>query len=109
MSNTQKDYKKMSKISIITPIIITFSIIISLIIACVLDKSMGLLYVIFALLGIFGFFIAPLPCFVLSIIGTVFAIKEKHIALSVVGSIETVLFFLFICLAAILFITGQSI
>ena len=74
----------------------------------------GTLYSIFALIGMLGIFIAPLPCFVMSVVGTVYATRAAKEGTSrkyfVIGVIEIIVYVVAIVpLAIVLFIAGQGV
>ena len=70
------NYSK-AKVLTLIPIIVLAVTVICMVLAIILEVSTnrGLLYSIFALIGLLSMFVSPLPCLVISIIGTVFAVK----------------------------------
>jgi hypothetical protein len=72
------NYSK-AKILTILPIFIMVFVVISLVLAAVLEEpnSRGALYTIFALVGLIGLVVTPLPCLVMTILGVVNASKAK--------------------------------
>ncbi len=74
----------------------------------------GTRYSVFALIGMLGIFLAPLPCFVMSVIGTVIASKAVREGMSrkyfVIGVIEILVYVLAVIpLAIAMFIAGQGV
>ena len=66
-----------AKVLTLIPLIVLVVTVICIVLATILEekKRRSVLYTIFAFAGLMGVFISPLPCLVLSIIGTVFAAK----------------------------------
>lgn len=108
---TKQDTQKKAKIFVSIPIIITSVVVISIIMANILEKpcNRGGIYLLFAAIGLFGIMLAPFPCFVSSILGTVFAISGKHKAISIIGIIEILVSIFLIYLSVIFFINAQSV
>lgn len=75
----------------------------------------GTLYTIFAFTGLLGILISPLPCLIMSVIGTVFAAKAlKEDAKGarkffILGLIEILACFVGVIIAIIIFTTGQGV
>ena len=111
-----KNYKRAKTFTLI-PILILFLTLICLAFSSILavPTSKGLIYTIFMIAGLVSIFLMPLPCLVMSIVGTVFAskaIKEgetKARKFLVLGIIEIVLFVIAVFLAAVMFIVGQGV
>ncbi|ETP71344.1 hypothetical protein UYO_2706 [Lachnospiraceae bacterium JC7] len=107
----KSNYTK-AKVLTLIPIIVLFVTFICMVLATILQvpTNRGALYTVFAFAGLMSIFILPLPCLVISIVGTVFAanaIKEGitaarkflilgiiEILACVVGTILTVLMFI---------------
>lgn len=106
-----KDYKKLSKTLVLIPIIVTVVLIVCGVIASVLEipTDRGFIYTVFASIAILGLFLAPLPCFISSVVGTVFAIKGKVHSTTVIGIIEILLGIVVLIFVSILFVQGQSV
>ena len=70
------NYSK-AKVLTLIPIFVLAATVICMVLATVLEvpTGRGLLYTIFAFAGLMSVFISPLPCLVISIIGTVFSAK----------------------------------
>ena len=106
-----------AKILILIPIIVFVLIVISMVFATKLEipTGKGTVYSIFAFFGILSMFLSPLPCLVISIIGTIFAakaIKEGIIQSRkylVIGIIEIFTYVLGVILAIAMFIGGQGV
>ncbi len=106
-----KDYKKEAKNYLTLPIIITVVIVISMIMATILEgpTNRGSIYTLFASVMILGIIFAPLPCFIMSIIGTIKAIKAKTRGLTILGIAEVAIGVIAIILATLILIFGQSV
>ncbi|MBP5718982.1 MAG: hypothetical protein J6X53_08425, partial [Abditibacteriota bacterium] len=72
------NYSK-AKVLTLIPIIILTATVICMVLAAILEvsASRGALYTIFAFAGLMSIFLSPLPCLVMSVIGTVFAARSK--------------------------------
>ena len=109
--------KSTARSMVMIPIIIFAVTVISFILAVLLEgpTDKGAVYVLFAFISIVSFFMAPLPCLIISVIGTVLAVKairagdSKARKYLFIGIIEIAVTAVFTVVAAILFITGQSI
>ena len=106
-----------AKILILIPIIIWVVTIICMGIATILERptNRGPVYSIIALIGILNIFLAPLPCLVVSIVGTVIAamaVKEGNKQTRiffVIGIFEILVYVVGVILACIMLINGQSV
>ena len=102
---------------VMIPIIIFAVTVISFILAVLLEgpTDKGAVYALFAFISIISIFMAPLPCLIISVIGTVLAVKairagdSKARKYLFIGIIEIAVTAVFTVVAVILFITGQSI
>ena len=102
---------------VMIPIIILAVTVISFVLAVILEgpTDKGAVYVLFAFISIISIFMAPLPCLIISVIGTVLAVKairagdSKARKYLFIGIIEIAVTAVFTVVAVILFITGQSI
>ena len=109
--------KSTARSMVMIPIIIFAVTVISFVLAMLLEgpTDKGAVYALFAFRGIISIFMSPLPCLIISVIGTVLAVKairagdSKARKYLFVGIIEIAVTAVFAVLAAILFITGQSI
>ena len=89
---------KTAKILILIPIIVFVITAICMLLATMLEFSTdrGAIYSFFAMIGILSMFLTPLPCLVVSIMGTVFASRainegvESARKLLVIGIIECI-------------------
>ena len=106
-----------AKVLTLIPIIVLAVIVLCMVLAAILEvpTSRGALYTILALAGLMGVFIAPLPCLVISVVGTVFAAKagkegvaEAHKYL-VAGIIEIMVYAAGAFLAVLMFLAGQGV
>lgn len=109
--------KSTARSMVMIPIIIFAVTVISFVLAMLLEgpTDKGAVYVLFAFISIICIFMAPLPCLIISVIGTVLAVKAiragdiKSRKYLFIGIIEIAVTVVFAVLAAILFINGQSI
>ena len=109
--------KSTARSMVMIPIIIFAVTVISFILAVLLEgpTDKGAVYVLFAFISIISIFMAPLPCLIISVIGTVLAVKairagdSKARKYLFIGIIEIAVTAVFTVVAVILFITGQSI
>ena len=108
---------KSAKILIIIPIIILLITLSCLGLSSVLASSTnkGTVYTVLMLIGLMNLVLAPFPCLIMSVLGTIFAskalkegIKESRILL-VIGIIEIIVFILGVILAAVLLLIGQGV
>ena len=108
---------KIAQKLILIPIVVFAITVICMGFAIILEgpTDRGALYSFFALIGILSIFLSPLPCLVISIVGTVFAAKaskegnipsHKYLA---IGIVEIIVFVAGVFLACIMFINGQSV
>ena len=111
-----KNFVRAKKLTLI-PVFVFLITIICMILATVLEKptNRGTVYSLFMLVVIVGMFLSPLPCLIMSVIGTVSgakALKEgtliarKYIVL---GIIEILACILGVIIAILMFIGGQSV
>ena len=106
-----------AKVLLIIPVALFATMIVSFLIASILEfpTDRGAVYSVFLMLSLAIFFLAPLPCIVLSVIGTLFVSRlkkqndEGHNALFVLGAIDIALSILIAFLAALVFVGGQGI
>ena len=113
----RSNYTK-AKVLILIPIIVLAVTVICMVLAAMFEVpsgSRGLLYTIFTFAGLMSMFITPLPCLVISIAGTVFAVKAAKEGASgawllfILGIIEILVYVVGVILAVILFVTGQGV
>lgn len=106
-----------AKRMVLIPIIIVLVAVVCLVLASILEQptNRGTLYSILALIAILIIFMSPIPCLVMSVIGTILAIKavkegtaqaRKYI---VIGMIEILAHIVFVILGIAMFIGGQSV
>jgi len=108
---------RIAKILILIPIVIFVITALCMGLATILEfpTDRGVVYSIFAGIGILSMFLSPLPCLVISIVGTVFAAKatKEGIIQSrkffIIGIIEIVAYIVGVILAATMFYYGQSV
>ena len=93
------------------PIIAVLVIIGSFIIATILEfpTNRGTVYSFFAGVAIFGFFLIPIPCLIISIIGTIKAISNRNAKYKIIGIIEIIFSIIGILLDIYIFIISQSV
>ncbi len=110
-----KSYIKAKKL-ILTPIIVLVITAACMGLTMILEgpTDKGTLYSIFVLIGMLGIFIAPLPCFVMSVVGTVYAVRAAKEGTSrkyfVIGVIEIIAYVVAVVpLAIAMFIAGQGV
>ena len=108
---------RIAKILILIPIVVFVITAICMGLATILEfpTDRGVVYSIFAGIGILSMFLSPLPCLVISIVGTVFAAKatKEGIVQSrkflVIGIVEIIAYIAGVILAATMFYYGQSV
>ena len=106
-----------AKVLTLIPIIVFAITVICFVLATILEvpTSRGAIYTILAFVALMNMFIAPLPCLLLSVLGTVFAAKAKKegapksVLFLVLGIIEISLYVLGAIFAVLLFIGGMSV
>ena len=106
-----------AKVLTLIPIIVLAVTVICTVLATILEvpTNRGVFYTIFALAGLISLFLAPLPCLVISVIGTMLAAKatkegtaEARIFL-ILGIIEIIVYVVGAILAVIMFMVGQGV
>ena len=106
-----------AKVLTLIPVIVFAVTVICMVLATILETptNRGVIYTLFAFSGLMSLFLSPLPCLVLSVIGTVTAAKavkdgtkeaRKFFAL---GMIEILVYVAGAVLAVIMFIAGQGV
>ncbi len=111
-----KNYLKARKLLLI-PVFIILAATVCFGLASILEvpTHRGTVYSILIMIAILSIFLAPLPCLVMSVIGTVFAAKATKEGTAparkylVLGIIEILAHVLFVILAVAMFIGGQSV
>ena len=106
-----------AKVLILIPLVIFVATIVAGVAASLLEfpTDRGGLYSVLALIAILNLFTAPLPCLILSIIGTVKIVKARQQDVTdtavflFLGVAEIIASIIFTILAAGLFIVGQSV
>lgn len=99
------------------PIVVFIITAVCLVLAAILEfpTDRGAIYAAFASIGVLSLFFSPLPCFVMAVVGTVFAAKamNERIAQSrtqfVIGIVEIIANLAWTILAAIMFYAGLSV
>ncbi len=110
------NYSK-AKVLTLIPIIVLMFTVICMVFATILEipANRGVLYTIFAFSGLMSVFLSPLPCLVISVIGTVFAAKAINEGTAearrflILGITEILVYVVGAILAIIMFIAGQSV
>lgn len=110
------NYSK-AKILTLIPVIVLIFTVICLVLATILEvpTSKGILYTLFAFAGLMGIFIPPLPCLLLSIIGTMYALKATKEGAAearkflILGILELIVCAVGVVLAILMFIVGQGV
>ena len=110
------NYSK-AKVLTLIPIIVLMVTLICMVLATMLEvpTNRGVLYTIFGFAGLTSIFAAPLPCLVISIIGTVFAVRATKEGASearkfvILGIIEILVYVVGAFLAIMMFIAGQGV
>lgn len=110
------NYSK-AKVLTLIPIIVLAVTVNCMVLATMLGvpTNRGGLYTIFAFAGLMSIFISPLPCLLISIVGTVFAVKavkegtSKAPIFLILGIIEILAYVLGVVLAISMFIAGQGV
>ncbi len=111
-----RNYAK-AKILTLIPVVMLLFTVICFVFATILEgpTNRGTVYSVFAFAGLMSLFFAPLPCQVLSIIGTVFAAKATKEGIKearkflILGIIEILVALLGGVLAVVMFIGGQGV
>ena len=111
-----RSYSK-AKVLTLIPIIVLAVTVICMVLATILEvpTSRGAIYSVFAFAGLMSIFLSPLPCLVISIIGTIFAAiatKERApnaLIFLILGIIEILVYVGGAILAIIMFIAGQGV
>ncbi len=110
------NYSKAKALTLI-PIIVLAVTVICMVLATILEvpTNRGALYTIFAFAGLMSVFISPLPCLVISVAGTVFAVKAVKEGIAearkflILGIIEILVYVVAAVLAVLMFIGGQGV
>ena len=113
----EKTGKETAKVLTLIPIVVLAVTVTSLVLATILEgpANRGVLYTIFAFAGLMCIFLSPLPCLIISVIGTVFAAKavregaEGALKYLILGIIEILVYVMGAVLAIIMFIAGQGV
>jgi hypothetical protein len=98
--NVNKNYK-IAKILVLVPLIVFAIAVVCFIIATVLEQptNRGVLYTAILLIGFLCMLLAPLPCLIVSIIGSLYAYRSKKegarhgILLFIIGIVNTLVSF----------------
>ena len=106
-----------ARILTLIPVIVFVLTAICLLPANILEvpTGRGVLYSLLALAGVLSMFLSPLPCLVMSIVGTVFAARavREGIVQSrkylILGIIEILVYVVAVVLAIVMFIAGQGV
>ncbi len=106
-----------ARILVLIPIAVFVITAVCMLLAVILEapSDRGIVYSVFAFIGIVSIFLSPLPCLVMSAAGTVFALKavragilqaRKYLA---IGMIEILIHAGGLFLAIMMFIAGQGV
>ncbi len=106
-----------AKILTLIPVIVLALTVICMILATILEGPTGrdTIYTIFAFAGLMSIFLSPLPCLVLSVIGTVFAAKATKegtagsIRFLILGIAEILVYVAGAIVAVLMIIAGQGV
>ena len=106
-----------AKILTLIPVIVLALTVICMIFATILEgpTGRGTIYTIFAFAGLMSIFLSPLPCLVLSVIGTVFAAKATKegtagsIRFLILGIAEMLVYVAGAIVAVLMIIAGQGV
>ena len=106
-----------AKVLTLIPVIVLALTVFCMVLATILEgpTGRGTIYTIFAFAGLMSIFISPLPCRVLSIIGTVFAIKATKegaagtLKFLILGIAEILVYVAGAIVAVLMFIAGQGV
>ena len=106
-----------AKILTLIPVIVLALTVICMILATILEgpTGRGTIYTIFAFAGLMSIFLSPLPCLVLSVIGTVFAAKATKegtagsIRFLILGIAEMLVYVAGAIVAVLMIIAGQGV
>ncbi len=105
------------KILVLVPIVLYVIMFMSFLIASILEfpTDRGAAYLFFCMLSFIIFFLTPVPCLIMSIIGIIFvskirnSIDESNSTLFALGIIDIFLSIIIFGLAIFVIISGQSI
>ena len=106
-----------AKVLTLIPIIVLAVTVICMVLAAVLEgpTNRGTLYSVLAFAGLMCVFLSPLPCMVISVVGTVFAAKASKEGTAgargfiILGIVEILFYVAGAILAIIMFIAGQGV
>ena len=106
-----------AKVLTLIPVIVLVVTVLCLVIATILEvpTSRGAIYTVFAFIGVVSLFVSPLPCLVISIVGTVFAAKAAKEdtgapkTFLILGIMEILVYVVGVFLAVALFLGSQSV
>ena len=106
-----------AKVLTLIPIVVLVVTVICMVLASILEvpTSRGVIYTIFAFVSLISMFIFPLPCLVLSILGTVFAAKAakdgtaKTPIFFILGIIEILVYVVGVILAFLMIMAAQAV
>ena len=106
-----------AKVLTLIPVFVLAATVICMVLAAMLEvpTGKGVLYTIFAFAGLIGMLIAPFPCLVMSVLGTVFAAKAGKEGIPgarkflVLGIIEISVHVVGVALAIMMFLVGQGV
>lgn len=96
---------------LLIPVIAVIVIIGSFIIASILEfpTNRGAIYSFFAGIALFGIFLIPIPCLIISIIGTVNSVSNKNDKYKIIGVVEIIFSVLNVLLDIYIFIISSSV
>ena len=111
-----KNYSRARVLTLI-PIIVFAVTAICFVLSLMLEvpTNRGVIYSILAFAAVISMFVSPLPCLILSVLGTTFAAKARKegapgsLLFLVLGIIEISVYVLGVIIAVLLFIGGQGV
>ena len=109
-------YSKAKVLTLIPVIVLAFTVI-CMVLASILEgpTNRGALYSIFGFAGLMSVFLSPLPCLVMSVVGTVFASKAGKEGIAearkyfILGILEILVYVVGAILAVMMFLVGQGV
>ncbi len=114
--NKNENYSR-TKILTLIPVFVLAAAVLCMVLAMILEgpSNRGAVYTVFAFAGLMSIFLSPLPCLILSVIGTVFAVKAvkegaaRAAVFLILGILEMLVYVAGAILAVLIFIGGQGV
>lgn len=109
--DNQKSGQSVAKTLLMVSLSIGIVIVASFVMAIALEipTGKGAVYALFGFVSLLGLFLAPLPCLILSLIGTLKAWKASAERLIILGIVEAVCWAAVLVFASLVFMRGMSV